>query len=136
MVPVSGLIVHVTALDVALLTVAENCCVWAAVRVIELGVTDTPTDAGAVSRTVAVPVVALSNVLVAVTVTVLDVVMTAGAVYSPLAASIVPAPLTLQVTPVWLIPKTCAVNCCDCPAFRVTVAGLIWMVKLGGWSVI
>src|SRR5262245_7562588 len=72
---------------------------------------------GGISVTVAAPVLVASAWLVAVMVTVCRVAKLAGAVYSPLAALMLPAPAgaLLQVT-VWLaVLVTVAVNCCVCP---------------------
>jgi hypothetical protein len=69
-----------TVVVVAFVTFAVNCCVPLAVRVTAVGLMEMPTVVGALSVTVAVPVVVLSKVLVAVTVTLLDVVIVAGAV--------------------------------------------------------
>jgi len=45
------------------------------------------------------------------------------------------AGLMLQVTPVWLTPSTCAVNCCVWPALSVTELGETLMVTEGGVKV-
>ncbi len=76
----AGLRDQVTAALVVLVTVAANCWVWPAVKVAELGETDTAIVSGAVRVIFAVPVTLESAVLVAVTVTVVDEVMDAGAV--------------------------------------------------------
>jgi len=52
--------------------------------------------------------------------------MLAGAVYKPLLLS-VPGPLdgiNVQVTAVFEVPDTVAVNCCVCDAVRLAFAGL------------
>src|SRR5437868_14583794 len=66
--------------------------------------------------------------LVAVTFTGLDG-MAAGAVYRP-EDEIVPTleappglPLTDQLTAVLLVPDAIAVNCCDCPSWRLVLEG-------------
>src|ERR1035441_5220880 len=65
-----------------------------------------------------------SATLWAVTVTVWDVRIFDGAVYRP-AEEIVPTDgLIDQVTPVLLVPKTVAVNCCVPEGARLTVDGL------------
>ena len=62
--------------------------------------------------------------LVAVIVTVCCEFVVVGAVYRP-AASIVPTPLGLivQLAAVSLVLFTTEVNCCVCPAYRVTLSG-------------
>jgi hypothetical protein len=75
--------------------------------------------------TVAVPDFVGSACDVAVTVTCDGFGAVAGAVYNP-AAEIVPfavPPPTLQVTAVFEVPDTVAVNCCVPPAVTVAVAG-------------
>jgi hypothetical protein len=54
--------------------------------------------------------------LVAVTVTLVALLMLAGAVYRPDALTVpVPAGLTVQVTDVLLVFVTVTINCCVCP---------------------
>ena len=66
-----------------------------------------------------------SEMLVAVMVTAWLVVIDAGAVYRPV-ADMVPMPgVRDQVTPVSVVFKTAAVNCCVAAACRVADAGVI-----------
>jgi hypothetical protein len=74
----AGLIVQVTAVFEEPVTLAVNCCVWPATRVLVTGVTVTPT--GGFSVTAALADLVVSAALVAVTVTVCAVAMDAGAV--------------------------------------------------------
>lgn len=62
--------------------------------------------------------------LVALTITLCELLTDEGAVYNP-PLEIVPAPLRLQLTEVLLLPVTVAKNCCDCPADRPLTAGVI-----------
>jgi len=81
---------------------------------------------GGLKVTIAVPNLVLSVTLVAVTVTVCELPIDAGAVYSP-ALVIVPAfvvGVMLQVTAVLLVPATEALNGCCCPANKVIAAGV------------
>jgi hypothetical protein len=74
----------------------------------------------------------------AVTVTVAGLGMVLGAVYNPLevivpAAALPPAvPFTCQVTAVFVVPVTVAVNCVLAPGLSVAVAGVTVMVIGGG----
>jgi hypothetical protein len=76
----AGLRDQVTAVLVELATVAVNSWVWLAFKVTVLGETVTETAVVAVRVIFAVPVTLESVVLVAVTVTVVDEAMDAGAV--------------------------------------------------------
>ena len=70
---------------------------------------------------VALLVLVESATLVAITLTVCMLGMLAGAVYKPLLLS-VPGPLdgiNVQVTAVFEVPDTVAVNCCVCDAVRL-----------------
>jgi hypothetical protein len=78
MVPTAWLRLQVTAAFGVLATVAANCCVWAACKVAVGGATDTLT--GGLRFTVAVANLVGSAALVAVTVTVCDAEIDAGAV--------------------------------------------------------
>ena len=72
----------------------------------------------------------VSAALVAVTVTVADEGTAGGAVYSPVpfivpqADALHPAPCTVQVTAVFEVPRTDAVNCCVAPVATDVVAGV------------
>ena len=72
MLPVTGVMLQVTVLTVALLTDALNCCVWPGVSVAVVGLmlTETEEVGVAVSVILAVPETVASAELVAVTVTV------------------------------------------------------------------
>jgi hypothetical protein len=86
-----------------------------------VGVRETVT--GAVIVMLATACLLGSAPLVAVTVTVCWLLSAAGAVYRP-ALEIVPtAGFTDQVTAIFVVPVTAAVNCCVCPAERLAVAG-------------
>lgn len=128
---VVGLIVHVTFVLAAPVTVAVNCCVWPCPRIAVVGATVTPTVGFSV--TVALADLLVSATLVAVTVTVCCAVTLAGAVYKPLALTVpVPAGLIDHVTVAGLSPVTVAVNCCVAPCNRVAVAG---EMVTGGFNV-
>jgi len=73
--------------------------------------------------TVALPDLVGSATLVAVTVTVCEVVTVDGAVYSPAVLRVPTAGLNDQFTAVFVVPVTVAVNCCVCEAVRSAVAG-------------
>lgn len=76
------------------------------------------------------PVLDGSAALVAVTVTVDGDGTTEGAVYSPVASTapqagaLHPAPCTLQVTAVFELPTTDALNCCIAPVTTEMLAGV------------
>ena len=95
-------------------TVAINCCVPKFATVAVLGETTTvPPEEAVVIVTFAEPDFVASACEVAVTVTCAGLGTVDGAVYSPL-AEIVPLaapPVTLQVTAVFVVPVTLAVNC-------------------------
>jgi hypothetical protein len=80
--------------------------------------------AGGFNVTVAVAVLLVSATLVAVTVTVWTAAIVAGAVYNPVLDT-VPAVvgLMLQLTCVFALPVTVAVNCCVCDPNRFAVPG-------------
>jgi hypothetical protein len=125
MAPTLGASDQVTAVFVVPLTVAVNCCVWELDKVALAGLTDTETPpAGGLSVTAAVPVFVVSAALVAVTVTVCVEVMLEGAVYRP-AVDIVPTfGVSDQVTAVFVVPLTVAVNCRVWELVKVALAGL------------
>jgi len=101
-----------------LVTLAENCCVKPVVTVAVLGLTVTVTAGGAVTVTTAVPDFVESACEVAVMVTVPPVGTVPGAVYKPdeltvpMLAALAEELLTCQVTAVFVVPVTVAVNCC------------------------
>lgn len=93
---------HVTAVLVVPVTVAVNCCVRPVRSATDVGLTVTPT---AVTVTVADADFVGSAALVALTVYVPAV---AGAVYKPELVTV--PPVALQVTAVFVVPTTLAVN--------------------------
>jgi hypothetical protein len=118
---------QVTAVFDVPVTVAVNCCVPPTTTVADEGETLTATVVDETIVTWAEPDFVGSACDTAVTVTVLGFGTFAGAVYSPL-EEIVPTvefpPVTLftsQVTAVFDVPVTVAVNCCV--PFAATVAG-------------
>jgi hypothetical protein len=109
--PDDGLINHVTAVLVAFVTVAVNCCVCPPYNVAVAGATET--EIGGSRTTVAVAVAAVLDALVAVMVAVCCVVMAAGAEYNPLELML-PAPdegLIDHVTAPLQALATLAENC-------------------------
>src|SRR5215471_3987744 len=130
MVP-TGLADQVTAVLLLPMTVAENCCVWEAVRLAVPGAMETVI--GGASVTVAVPALVGSATLVAVTVTDCVPEMVAGAVKSPV-AEMVPTGLADQVTAVLLLPVTVAENSCVWETVRLAVPGVI-EIAIGGLRV-
>jgi hypothetical protein len=72
-----------------------------------------------------VPDLPLSASLVAVTATVCCAAIVAGAVYKP-PALMVPSPtgFMAQVTAVFVVFATVAVNCCDWPPYNVALCGV------------
>src|SRR5271166_939666 len=112
---------QLTAVLVGPVTVAVNCLVSPAktrALVGEILITTGPTTV-----TVALPDLEESACETAVTVIVGGLGSLLGAVYSPplvmvpQADPVQPAPETLQVTAVLMIPVTVAVNCCCAPSF-------------------
>ncbi len=96
--------------------VGVNCWVWPAATVALVG-DNVIVTAGAVSVTTATAVLVVSACEIAVTVIVVVLGRTFGALYNPF-VSIVPlmasppvAPFTCQVTAVFVEPVTVAVNC-------------------------
>src|SRR5258708_7101595 len=106
-----GLMVQFTLVLFVLITVAENCFVWPAIRFALVGATLTET--GGINVTTAGEDLVVSAWLVAVIVTFCCAVMLAGAVYSPFAV-IVPVPegVTVQITDALAVLRTVAVNGC------------------------
>src|SRR6266478_2107501 len=94
-------------------TVAINCCVPKFATVAVLGETNTIPLETAVTVTFAEPDFVASACEVAVTFTCAGFGTVDGAVYSPLAETVPLAapPVTLQVTAVFVVPVTLAVNC-------------------------
>src|SRR5216684_570067 len=103
--------------------------VWS--RKCVLGISFHPIDQadgpGAVTVTVPEADLLGSTTLVAVTV---SVPAEFGAVYSPLELMV--PPLAIQVTTVFELPVTVAVNCCVAPVWRLAEAGLIVIDTTGG----
>src|ERR1700693_2571496 len=101
-----------TVVVVVPVTLAVNCCVELVWMVVAAGDTVTLTELDPVNCTVAVPDT-LAALLVAVIVSVFGNGTAPGAVYNPVAV-IVPfagPPLTLQVTVLFAVPVTVAMNC-------------------------
>jgi len=74
--------------------------------------------------------------LVAVTVTVVELLMLAGAVYRPDALTVpVPTGLIVQLTDALLVFVTVAFSCCVWPPYNVAVIGLT-LTAIGGSRVI
>jgi hypothetical protein len=109
---------HVTVVFGVPVTVAVNCCVVVVCTVADVGDNVMVTDGGAaVIVVVALALFVLSATLVAVTVTVAGEGTEAGAVYKPpdvIVPNVALPPTTLftaQVTVVFNVPVTVAVNC-------------------------
>ena len=111
---------QVTLVFEVLLTVAVNCWVPADSTVVEFGETVTLTAAGGLMVSEEWADLVVSATLVAVTVALVDEV-TLGAVNSPL-LEMVP-PLAVQVTAVFEVLLTVAVNCWVPPEIRVDEVG-------------
>jgi hypothetical protein len=98
---------QVTEVLVVLVTVAVNCCVVPVCIDAVVGVIETATGRGAVvTVTVADADFVVSAILVAFTVYVPALL---GAVYNPELVTV--PPVALQVTAVFVLPVTAAVNC-------------------------
>lgn len=110
--------VHVTAVLLAFVTVAVNCCVPPATNVAEVGATVTDTAGATPIVTAAVPDLLVSATLVAVT---WNEPAFLPAVNNPVVL-IVP-PVAVHVTAVLLVPVTVAVNCCVPPDATVADEG-------------
>jgi len=123
---------QMTAVLGAPFTDAVNCCVPKFVTVAALGATLTEVDIQDVTVTVAGDDFVESACEVAVTVTCAGFGTVAGAVYSP-ALEIVPLaapPATLQVTAVFDVPVTVALNCCVLPTGTLAAVGATEMVTM------
>jgi len=114
-----GLTDHVTAVLFVSITVARNCCVCSAARETAAGATVTATGP---SVTAADADLLGSATLVAFTRTVCGLKLD-GAVYRPVAETEPTAGVTDQVTAVFDVFITVAVNCCVCSAPSETAAG-------------
>src|ERR1017187_7259236 len=127
MVPVAGAIDQVTPVEVAPVTVAVNVCPCDGSMVAAVGVTETVT--AEVMVTLAEADSVGSAPLVAVTVTVWEPEIEAGAVYRP-AEEMAPtdgliAHVTAFLTRPRLLPETVVVNCCVPEGAKLTVDGLM-----------
>lgn len=110
---------------------AEKLCVWPNATLTDDG--EIALEAPQVTVTLALPDLEVSSVLVAVTVTEAGEGGAVGAAYVVVAApvfAIVPIvelppaiPFTLQVTPVFVVPETLAVNTCAPPDGTLAVGG-------------
>jgi hypothetical protein len=121
------LTLHVTEVFEVPVTFAVNCCVPKFATLAEFGVTVTETGEAAVMVTVALPFIELFACDVAVIGTCGALGIAAGAVYSP-ACVMLPLdapPLTAQVTFVFVVPDTMALNCCVLFTATLAVAGAI-----------
>ena len=118
---------QLTLVSVDPVTVAVNCLVSPAFSVALVG--EILTTTGGRTVTVAVPDLVASACEVAVTVTVGGLGTELGAVYSPEVVMVPqvdpvqPVPFKLQVTAVFDVPETVAVNCCLAPSKTCAVAG-------------
>ena len=119
-------------------TVAVNCCDLPTCTLALLGDIVTETCAGA-GRTVTAAFAELVGAKALCAVTATGPVGTlAGAVYNPL-AEIVPTdelppttPPTSQFTPVFVVPDTLAVNCCDLPTCTLALPGdIVTVIGVG-----
>jgi hypothetical protein len=81
--------------------------------------------------TAALAVLVVSAALVAVTMTVCGEVSKLGAVYKPLLETVPTAGLSDQVTAVFVLPATDAVNCRLCAAMRLALEGVTETVPRG-----
>jgi hypothetical protein len=116
---------QVTAVLGAPFTDAVNCCAPKFATVAALGATLTEVAIPDVTVTVAGADFVESACEVAVTVTCAGFGIVAGAVYSP-ELEMVPLaapPATLQVTPVFDVPVTVALNCCVLPTATLAAVG-------------
>ena len=133
--PLTPLTCQVTAVFVVPVTVAVNCCVVKIGTEVGLGVMVTVTDCATV--TMAEPEAAGFATETAVTVTVAGLGMVLGAVYSPVAlmvptVALPPAtPFTCQVTAVFVVPETVAVNWSVAPGLTVEEAAVTVTVICG-----
>lgn len=111
---------QVTAVFVLPLTVAVNCCCAPIATCTEEGVTPTETAAEDWMTTLAEADLVGSATDVALTVASAGLGTVAGAVYKPVELTVPhepdtqPIPVTVQLTLVFVVPVTVAVNCC-CP---------------------
>jgi hypothetical protein len=123
--PIAGVMDQVTDVFELPTTIAVNWVVWDAVRAALRGLrpTLTPPPAGGVSVTVALAVLVTSAMLVAVMVTNRGPLITEGAVYNPFDKLPIEGVMD-QVTEVFVLPVTVAVNCLLCDTARVAFAGL------------
>jgi hypothetical protein len=128
---------QVTAVLGAPFTDAVNCCAPKSATVAALGETVTVLATAAVTVTVADPDLGEFACEVAMTLTVAGFGTVDGAVYSP-PLEIVPfdaPPLTLQVTAMFDVPVTVAVNCSVFPVATLALAGATEtvIVLVGVW---
>src|SRR5215470_8652682 len=128
--PVTPLTCQVTAVLATPFTVAVNCCVAKIGTLPGFGITATVTDVCCPTVTLADPESAAFATETATTVTVGGFGMELGAVYNPVAL-IVPTvalppdmPFTCQLTAVFVVPVTLAMNCFVAPGLTVAEAGV------------
>ncbi|MCE5307117.1 MAG: hypothetical protein LLG20_05710 [Acidobacteriales bacterium] len=116
---------HVTAVFAAPATVALNCCVPPAAILADVGLILTVTPE---TVTVASAYTVGTASLVTRTVSVWPELLPVGAVYNP-ELEIVPVPLTTdQVTAVFGVPVTVALNCCVPPCTTLAAVGFTLIV--------
>jgi hypothetical protein len=136
--PVTPFTCQVTAVLGTPFTVAVNCCVVKMATLTGLGVTTTLTAVCCPIVTEAEPESAAFAAETAVTVTVAGLGIVPGALYNPFVL-IVPtvalppvAPFTCQVTAVFVLPVTAAMNCLLALGLTVAEAGVTVTVIGGG----
>ena len=134
--PVTPLTSQVTAVLGSPFTVAANCWVVKMDTVAGFGLTATETCCAMV--TLADPESDVFADKTAVTVTVAGLGMVPGAVYNPFEVMVPDAalppgvPFTCQVTAVFVVPVTVAVNCVLAPGLSVAIGGVTATVIAGG----
>jgi hypothetical protein len=113
------------------LTVAVNCWVWDVLKEELKGVSEIEIVGVGAKTMLALANFVGSAALAAVTVTVCALETEVGALYKPVFVTVPISGLTDQLTPVFVVPPTVAVNCCAWEAPRETLAGLTVTV-IGG----
>jgi hypothetical protein len=124
-VPIAGLIDHVTAVLLVPDTAAVNCWLPAGPKVTADGLTTSVTACRRVKTALALLLGSATLVAVIVTVCVVEAVL--GAIYVAVVPELTKLPsdgFTVQVTPKMDVPVTVAVSDCVWEGSRVTVAGV------------
>ncbi len=119
--PTAGVSSQLTPVLLLPVTVAVNCCDCETLKVADVGLSWIVTG---VRLIVAVADFVGSTMLVALIVTDWVLVTVDGAVYRPVLDSVPTAGLRDQVTLVFVVPVTVAVNCCVCETERLADAGV------------